>query len=44
MSLDLNQIVVETFDVSTPESFSSIRPIVSTDQVPNCDGYTAQYC
>ena len=42
MTLDLNQIVVETFDVSTPDAY--ISPIVSTDQVPHCDGPTADYC
>jgi hypothetical protein len=43
MTLDLNQIHVETFEVSTPD-YSTISPIVSTDQVPHCDGYTAGYC
>lgn len=38
MSLDLNQIHVETFEVS-PE-LVHIAPIVSTDQVPHCDGPT----
>jgi hypothetical protein len=37
MTLDLNQLTVETFDISTPDLIS-IAPIVSTDQVPHCDG------
>jgi hypothetical protein len=37
MTLDLNQLDVESFDASTPELIS-ISPIVSTDQVPHCDG------
>ncbi len=47
MTLDLNQITVETFDVSTPAAAggdSLVAPIVSTDQVPDCDGFTADYC
>jgi hypothetical protein len=36
-TLDLNQLAVETFDVTTPDLIS-ISPIVSTDQVPHCDG------
>lgn len=43
MTLDLNQIHVETFEVSTTEA-AAVQPIVSTDQVPDCDGYTAEYC
>jgi hypothetical protein len=35
MTLDLNQIHVESFDVS-PE-LVHIAPIVSTDEVPNCN-------
>ena len=42
MTLDLNQIHVETFEISTTDTVSA--PIVSTDQVPDCDGYTAEYC
>ena len=41
-TLDLNQLEVETFDVSTTSTVA--QPIVSTDEVPNCDGYTAQHC
>lgn len=42
MTLDLNQIAVETFEISaTPAVYA---PIVSTDQVPHCDGPTAEYC
>ncbi|HEX6038855.1 hypothetical protein [Longimicrobium sp.] len=44
MSLDLNQLVVETFEVSEPSALaggSVYMPIVSTDQVPHCDGATA---
>lgn len=43
MTLDLNQIHVETFEISTPD-LTRLAPIVSTDQVPNCDGFTAGYC
>lgn len=43
MTLDLNQIHVETFEVSTPD-FNNVAPIVSTDQVPDCDGYTSRHC
>jgi hypothetical protein len=43
MTLDLNQIHVETFEVSTPD-LADVAPIVSTDQVPHCDGFTAGYC
>lgn len=39
-TLDLNQLTVESFDVSTADSFD-VQPIVSTDQVPDCDGYSA---
>lgn len=42
MTLDPNEIHVETFDVTTPDLIS-MSPIVSTDQVPHCDGPT-QYC
>ncbi len=42
-TLDLNQLTVETFDVDTTQSGPNM-PIVSTDQVPNCDGFTAGYC
>jgi hypothetical protein len=42
MTLDLNQINVETFEISTVQTVYA--PIVSTDQVPNCDGHTAEYC
>jgi hypothetical protein len=42
MSLDLNQIHVETFETTTPDTY--ISPIVSTDQVPHCDGPTNEYC
>ena len=42
-TLDLNQLNVETFDVTEPD-LSTISPIVSTDQVPHCDGPTAEYC
>lgn len=38
MSLDLNQIHVETFEVSPEGGY--VSPIVSTDQVPHCDGPT----
>jgi hypothetical protein len=43
MTLDLNQLTVETFDVGTPDASapeSVYAPIVSTDQVPDCDGAT----
>jgi hypothetical protein len=42
-TLDLNQLTVESFDVDSTESIP-MAPIVSTDQVPNCDGFTAGYC
>lgn len=42
-TLDLNQLTVETFDVDATAA-GPIRPIVSTDQVPHCDGYTANFC
>ena len=42
-TLDLNQLTVETFDVDDTASVPNM-PIVSTDQVPNCDGFTAGYC
>ena len=47
-SLDLNQLNVETFDVAGTSDDSlaggTYVPIVSTDEVPFCDGHTAQYC
>lgn len=47
-SLDLNQLEVESFDIVSPEASnvagSIYMPIVSTDQVPHCDGPTAEYC
>lgn len=47
-SLDLNQLEVESFDIVGPEvgiaGGSTYAPIEPTDQVPNCDGATAQYC
>lgn len=43
MTLDPNEISVETFEVSTLD-LVSIAPIVSTDQVPHCDGPSARYC
>jgi len=42
-TLDLNQLTVETFDVDATQS-GPYLPIESTDQVPNCDGFTAGYC
>lgn len=42
MTLDPNQITVETFEISTTPTI--FAPIVSTDQVPHCDGPTAEYC
>jgi hypothetical protein len=36
-TLDLNQIAVETFEVSLPDPYTTPM-IVSTDQVPHCDG------
>jgi hypothetical protein len=47
-SLDLNQLEVESFDIVSPEASlaagSIYAPIVSTDQVPNCDGPTDRFC
>lgn len=43
MSLDLNQLEVETFetvDTNALAGGSVYMPIVSTDQVPHCDGAT----
>jgi hypothetical protein len=42
--LDLNQLEVETFTVSQDSLLLSDTAIVSTDQVPHCDGYTADNC
>lgn len=41
MTLGLNQIHVDTFEVSTPDP-ASMAPIVSTEQVPHCEGFTAR--
>lgn len=47
-SLDLNQLEVESFDIVSPEvglaAGPIYAPIVSTDDVPRCDGPTARYC
>lgn len=42
-TLDLNQLTVETFDVDSTASIPTM-PIVSTGQVPHCDGFTASFC
>lgn len=42
-TLDLNQLDVETFDVAAAD-LPDLSPIVSTDEVPVCNGFTAQYC
>lgn len=46
MTLDINQLEVETFEPSAADARAAgtYMPIVSTDQVPNCDGFTAGYC
>jgi hypothetical protein len=42
MTLNLNQLQVETFDIGggADALAGTYVPIVSTDQVPNCDGPT----
>lgn len=42
-TLDLNQLNVETFD-TVDADLVDVSPIISTDEVPVCDGFTAQHC
>jgi hypothetical protein len=47
MSLDLNQLVVESFEVGNPDDAATpatvYAPIISTDDVPFCQG-TGHVC